>query len=220
MADTIEQGFVETRWWWVRHAPVTVNQGRIYGQEDLPCDTDDAPAFAGLAKLLPAESVLVTSNLMRTHQTADAIRAAGLSLPERIEIEALKEQSFGDWQGLTYEEFGLVGGIGKSARYWLAPAYERAPNGESFTDLVARVVPAILDITDRHSGRDIVAVTHGGTIRAALCYALNLDPESALRFSTANLSVTRLDCVDTEDGRHWRVGYANRDPRENHAGPA
>ena len=92
---------VETRGWWVRHAPVTVNNGHIYGQQDLPCDTDDAHAFDGLAKLLPEEAVLVTSNLMRTHQTADAIRAAGLNRPDRIEIEALKEQSFGDWQGLT-----------------------------------------------------------------------------------------------------------------------
>lgn len=207
---------VETRWWWVRHAPVTANQGRIYGQMDMPCDTDDEHAFSGLAKLLPQEAVLVTSNLMRTHQTADAIRAAGLALPDRIEIEALKEQSFGDWQGLTYEEFGFDGKLGAGARYWLAPAYERAPNGESFTDLVARVVPAILDLTERHAGRDIVAVTHGGTIRAALCYALNLDPEAALRFSTANLSVTRLDCVDTDDGRHWRIGFSNRDPRERH----
>ena len=25
-----------TRWWWVRHAPVTVNNGCVYGQTDLP----------------------------------------------------------------------------------------------------------------------------------------------------------------------------------------
>lgn len=207
---------VETRWWWVRHAPVTVNQGRIYGQQDLPCDTGDAEAFTGLAKMLPTESVLVTSALMRAHQTADAIRAAGLALPEKIQFDALNEQSFGDWQGMTYEEFGFSGSLGASGRYWLAPAYERAPNGESFTDLIARVVPTILEVTEQYAGRDIVAVTHGGTIRAALCYALNLDPESALRFSTENLSVTRLDCVDTDDGRHWRIGFANRNPREKH----
>ena len=40
---------VVTRWWWVRHAPVTVNEGRCYGQDDLPCDVGNLAAFAGLA---------------------------------------------------------------------------------------------------------------------------------------------------------------------------
>ncbi len=47
---------VETRWWWVRHAPVTSNNGRIYGQQDMPCDTGDSHAFDGLAKLLRTEA--------------------------------------------------------------------------------------------------------------------------------------------------------------------
>lgn len=204
---------VETRWWWVRHAPVTANNGRIYGQQDLPCDTGDAKAFDGLQELLPNNAVMVTSSLLRTKQTADAICAAGLVPAERLEIDDLKEQSFGDWQGLTHEEFGLTNAGTSAHRYWLAPAYERAPNGESFTDLVARTVPAILDLNDRHAGKDIIAVTHGGTIRAALCYALNLDPEAALRFSVGNLSITRLDCVESEDNRHWRISFTNCDPR-------
>lgn len=97
---------VETRWWWVRHAPVTANNGHIYGQQDLPCDTDDPRAFDGLQRLLPDDAVMVTSTLLRTKQTADAICAAGLTPAERLEVDDLKEQSFGDWQGLTYEEFG------------------------------------------------------------------------------------------------------------------
>ena len=85
-----------TRWWWIRHAPVTVNQGRIYGAEDLPCETDDPDLYAGIAAMLPRDAVLVTSNLMRTHQTADAIKAAGVSLPERLEYPDLAEQRFGN----------------------------------------------------------------------------------------------------------------------------
>lgn len=204
---------VETRWWWVRHAPVTANNGRIYGQQDLPCDTSEVAAYTGLKDLLPNDAVLVTSTLQRTVQTADAIREQGLTVAERYVVDDLKEQSFGDWQGLTYEEFGMSGKGPSANRYWLAPAYERAPNGESFTDLIARTVPAILDLNDKHSGRDIIAVTHGGTIRAALCYALNLDPEAALRFSVENLSVTRLDCVETSENRYWRIAFSNRDPR-------
>ncbi len=63
-----------TRWWWVRHAPVVENGGRIYGQDDFNCDCSDAATFQALARLLPADPVWVTSHLRRTQQTARAIR--------------------------------------------------------------------------------------------------------------------------------------------------
>jgi len=69
--------FTRTRWWWIRHAPVRVDEGRIYGQRDLPCDCSDAPVFSRLAALLPQDAIWVTSHLVRTVQTAKAIQAAG-----------------------------------------------------------------------------------------------------------------------------------------------
>ena len=38
-------GVVATRWWWVRHAPVREDNGCIYGQKDLGCDTSDRVVF-------------------------------------------------------------------------------------------------------------------------------------------------------------------------------
>ena len=73
---------VETRMWWIRHAPVVGHGGRIYGQRDMPCETDDVIAFGGLARHLPDDAILITSNLQRTTQTAAAIAAAGLNMPE------------------------------------------------------------------------------------------------------------------------------------------
>jgi broad specificity phosphatase PhoE len=64
-----------TRWWWVRHAPVP-DGGFIYGQRDLDCDCGDAEVFAILARELPPDAVWLTSNLVRTRQTAAAIIAA------------------------------------------------------------------------------------------------------------------------------------------------
>ena len=48
-----------TRWWWVRHAPVVGNGGRIHGQDDVPCDTSDTRALQALAASLPAGAVWV-----------------------------------------------------------------------------------------------------------------------------------------------------------------
>src|SRR5246127_2012471 len=84
---------VTTSFWWVRHAPVA-HDGRIYGQEDKPCDCSDAAVFAGLARLLPKKAVWVVSDLRRTHETAQAIVRAGLPGPAQIpgpEAEAIAE---------------------------------------------------------------------------------------------------------------------------------
>jgi broad specificity phosphatase PhoE len=208
---------IETRWWLIRHAPVTAHGGRIYGARDLPCDTSSRRVFRRLAERLPEGAVWVTSHLTRTHQTADAIlqEMAPDPLPERLSEPALGEQDFGDWQGMTHEE---LAGIRDGAwhRFWLAPAHERPPGGESFEDLTERVNTAVARLNERYRGRNIVAVTHGGTIRAKLALALGLSPERALAFEIANCSLSRLDFIEGATGSHaaettgaWRVGHVN-----------
>lgn len=203
-----------TRWWWVRHAPVP-DGGRIYGQSDLDCDCTDVEIFQILARELPTDAVWVTSNLKRTTQTAAAILAAA---PQRfagiepLAINDFAEQHLGDWQGLERKAFYADRKVGTHT-LWFAPADERPPAGESFADLVARVVPAIEQLNAEHRGRDIVAVTHGGTIRAAVAMALGLSPQGGLSFSTDNCALTRLDYLSPEPGSGlWRVVAVNHRP--------
>jgi alpha-ribazole phosphatase len=209
---------VETHLWWVRHAPVA-HGGRIYGQIDLSCDCSDAAVFTGLAEKLPRGALWVTSNLRRTHETAAAIMRAGLPGPQAIpgpdaiELADLAEQDFGDWQGLTYEELE-ESRAGEFHRFWHAPAHETPPGGESFTTVIARVSAVIHRLIETHPGRDIIAVAHGGTIRAALALALGLAPEAALAFTIENCSITRLDRIDGPGmGHGWRIVTVNRSPR-------
>ncbi|HYM02404.1 MAG TPA: histidine phosphatase family protein [Stellaceae bacterium] len=207
-----------TRWWWVRHAPVTINNGRCYGQTDLPCDCSNDAAFAALAQRLPKEAVWVTSPLQRTHLTAAGIVRAGLPGPDPIPgpdvlVEPeLIEQHFGEWQGRTYAELAELNG-NHWPRFWLAPAHEAPPGGESFVDLLTRAHPAIARLSAEHRGRDIIAVTHGGTIRAALALALDLAPEAALAITIDNLSLTRIEhFADANAARGWRVTAVNQPP--------
>ncbi|HKX08006.1 MAG TPA: histidine phosphatase family protein [Stellaceae bacterium] len=208
-----------TRWWWVRHAPVTVNDGRCYGQTDLACDCSNAAAFSALARMLPKDAVWITSTLKRTYLTAEAIVRAGLPGPDPIpgpgvlaEPE-LAEQNFGAWQGVKYTDLPYKQGDSFHP-FWLAPAHVAPPGGESFVHLVARVTPAVRRLTREHAGRDIIAVTHGGTIRAALSEALDLSPEASLAINIDNLSLTRLDHWPESRGGHpWQVVAVNQPPR-------
>ncbi len=210
-----------TVWWWIRHAPVTSHGGRIYGQTDLPGDCGEESYFKGLAKLLPANAVWLSSTLRRTRDTAEAVlrhRAPG-DAPLRA-VAPFVEQHFGEWQGLRYDELTEVAGPA-GHRFWLAPAETRPEGGESFVDLMERVQPAIREISEAERGRDVVAFAHGGTIRAALALALDIKPERALGFSVDNCSLTRIQ--HWPEGDHgpeaWRVVTVNLDPRP-HAAPA
>ena len=209
-----DSGFVRTRWWWVRHAPVRGDGGRIYGQSDIACDCSDLHIFEALAAALPRDAVWVTSHLGRTRQTAEALWRAGYldedaAAPSAIVAPDLAEQNLGAWQGLDRAAF-----FGEReptpSSYWFAPADERPPAGESFVDLCTRVAVTIESLTGDHSGRDIIAVAHGGTIRGAIAHALGLDPQSALAFAVDNCSLTRLDHYSGRAGSGWRVGIVNR----------
>lgn len=197
-----------TSWWWIRHAPVINPDNLIYGRSDVPVDTSDRATFAALADCLPHQPVLITSGLERTHLTAAAIVEAGMQAAARDQDADLDEQHFGDWQGRPASQ--VYAEVDERHPFWLAPAHSTPPGGESFADLATRVTSAVERLTSDHAGRHIVAVAHGGTIRAALALALGLDPETALRFAIENLSLTRLDYLATEGGGVWRVVAVNQ----------
>lgn len=205
--------FTVTKWWLVRHAPVPGFAGRLYPHEDVEADVSDAAAFQSLAERLPEAALWVTSGVRRAEQTAAAIRAAGLQ-PDAVEVEpALAEQTFGSWAGKSYSELmDADDSMGQS--FWQAPGEVRPPEGESFADLIGRVAPALRRLTETHSGREIVAVVHGGSIRAALAHALGLEPNKGFAVSIDNLSTTRIDHIRRDGGGDvWRVAFVNLRPR-------
>lgn len=202
---------VATRWWWVRHAPVTVYGGRIYGQRDVPADTSDAAAFAVLAASLPAGAQWITSNLQRAQQTAEAIGEAGLAFEAPFREADFAEQNFGEWQGRDRAE--TFRRHGDRRGFWLAPVDQAPPGGESFVQLMDRTTAAIERWSGELAGRDIVCVSHGGPIKAAIGHALGLEADAAVAFNIDNLSLTRLDRIETSSGIvAWQVQAVNRTP--------
>ena len=201
---------VTTRWWWVRHAPVREDQGCIYGQKDLGCDTSDRIVFEAVGKILPRHAVWIASNLKRTHQTAEAIWSAGFPRPAAMAHEAaLAEQHLGEWQGMNRAAFIASRPAGS---HWFADIGVPAPGGESFMDLYNRVRGTIERINIAHAGRDVIAVAHGGTIKAAIGLALGNLPEQGLAFDVDNCSVTRLDHHFSPTVSNWRVPMVNQQP--------
>jgi alpha-ribazole phosphatase len=210
MSNPDKPDVVITRWWWVRHAPVRSDGGNIYGQTDIACDTGDTEVFDAVAKVLPRGAVWVASNLRRTHQTAEAIWDAGYPRPaEMAQYADFAEQNLGRWQGMNRAAFIASRPAGSN---WFADIGEPAPGGESFMDLYNRVTSAIDRIMDAEAGKDIIAVGHGGSIKAAVGLALGGLVETGLSFDIDNCSVTRLDHYATEDRANWRLPFVNQQP--------
>jgi alpha-ribazole phosphatase len=130
---------VTTRWWWVRHAPVREDNGCIYGQADLGCDTSDRVVFEAVAKILPRNAVWYASNLKRTHQTAQAIWAAGFPKPSEMpHVSAFAEQHLGQLQGMNRAAFFASQPAGS---HWFAAI-----------DEAARAVPSSVSMPSRRAG--------------------------------------------------------------------
>ncbi len=199
-----------TRWWWIRHGPVHNPDRRLYGQNDIDAHFPDDDALAALRGQLPRDALWLTSGLKRTHQTAAAL---GRDLAECHLHPTLNEQHFGDWQGLDFASLKQLGA--DFERLWNDPGETRPPGGESFADVLDRVGQTVTRLTAKHAGRDIVAVAHGGSIRAALALALGLDARAALGFRIDTLSLTRIDHVprgaEPSPGSltRWQVGGVN-----------
>ncbi|MEN3167517.1 histidine phosphatase family protein [Gluconobacter sp. OJB] len=210
--DTPELPKGVTRFWLIRHAVVEASARKtMYGALDVPLCREAMASqqggYATLARRLPTEALWYSSPLQRARDTASEIRKAG-AFSQDVTIDGrFIEQSIGEWHGTPHTEFMSLLRLPPNP-FWSISACELPPGGESMLDVCARVAHGLDDLANAHEGEDMVVVSHGGAIRAALAHALGVHPDTALRFSIQNLSITileRIDCL-------WRVVTVNELP--------
>lgn len=201
-----------TGFWLLRHAIVSENaRAVLYGTMDVElCPAslvEQRPMYAALARRLPRPASWIVTPLSRTRRTAQAIFAAGYPEASLAEERDLVEQSLGEWQGLAHHE--LPARLTLPAHpFWPHAGTERPPGGESMVEVIARVGAALDRLAARHAGGEVVAVCHGGAIRAAVAHALGIGADNALHLTVQNLSLTRIE--RSPDG--WRVVCVNELP--------
>ncbi|MCI1437751.1 MAG: histidine phosphatase family protein [Acetobacter indonesiensis] len=210
--DTPQLASGVTRFWLIRHALVEQNARlSLYGTLDVPLCPDSLiaqrPMYEALAARLPKKTNWLVSPLSRTRCTAEAIQDAGYGTAQLTVEPALIEQDLGAWQGMAHHELPDHLHLAPHP-FWSVSASECPPNGESMIDVCARVGRGLDRLAEAYAGQDVVAVSHGGAIRAALAHALRIHAETALHFSIQNLSLTILERL--EEG--WRVVTVNELP--------
>jgi probable phosphoglycerate mutase len=152
-----------------RHGETDWNrENRFQGHADPPLNETGRAQAAELAAALADEplAAVYSSPLRRAFETAQ-IAAAPHGL-EPVSVDALREVDVGSWQGLTRAE--IEERFPEQFARWLD--YEQGwEDGESYDEMGRRVLAALLELAAAHQGERILAVSHGGPVRAAYAVA-------------------------------------------------
>jgi probable phosphoglycerate mutase len=139
----------------VRHGQTDWNLSRrIQGSSDIPLNETGREQARATGKALSRRrwDAIYASPLSRAEETARIIAAeAGLDEPQLISDVA--ERRYGDAEGLTGEEI--------LARF---PEGVAVPGRESRDQVVARALPALIELAEAHPGESLIVVSHGGVI--------------------------------------------------------
>ncbi|MGL4914006.1 MAG: histidine phosphatase family protein [Romboutsia sp.] len=177
----------------VRHALTIDNQNnRLSGHIDSTVSEVGKNQINKLTNYLKNINIdkIYTTTSSRTKDTVKKI--SKMKNLEIIEKEDLKEISFGDFEGITFEE------IKKSYPHefqdMINKGYEyKYPNGESLIDSYSRVTDEISKMIFENEEKTILICSHGGTIRNIITYLISNSYEYHWNFKIDNASVTILE---------------------------
>jgi broad specificity phosphatase PhoE len=162
-----------------RHGETDWNrEWRFQGHADPPLNETGRAQAAELSDALAREELaaVYSSPLRRAFETAEVVaRAHGL---EPVAVDALREVDIGSWQGLTRAEVETR--FPEQYARWLDHG-QGWEDGETYEQMGKRVVAALLELVAAHEAERILAVTHGGPIRAAFAFANEMTYPEARR---------------------------------------
>ena len=190
-----------TSYWFVRHGP-THAKG-FCGHTDLPADLSDTAQIERLKNTLPTDAKLLSSNLIRTRETARALYNGQTWLPE---MPDLREMNFGAWEGESFET------VEKSdptlwRNFWESPGSIAPPEGESWHQFSDRVTSALAKLHQAGPQGNIIISGHFAVILAAIQHATGMPTTAAFSFKIDNFSITKLDYLHKSN--NWRVMGVN-----------
>lgn len=180
----------------IRHGETVWNrESRWQGELDSPLTELGERQARELGWLLADMGVTPATHEMRVspqgRARATARLIARITGHGVFEDDRLREIGVGDFTGRTREEILAATGLGPDAHF--LDAYAKAPSGESFEAVMARVTELLADLS-----RPTVLVTHGITSRF-------------LRTAALGLGLDRVDEVPGGQGVIHRIRQGQHD---------
>lgn len=178
----------------VRHGETDWNlKGKIQGNTDIELNkTGIKQAYELSNKMLEKNykfSKIYSSPQKRALQTAK-ILSENTNI-ECIVVDELKEMNLGKWEGLAWSEVRENYPL-EYKEWFVKRRYTKTPNGESYEEMLERVLDSLYKIIDDNSD-NIVIVTHSAVIMSLQCYITNTDFDKMTKFRTDNASILEID---------------------------
>lgn len=178
----------------IRHGQTDWNvQGKIQGSYDSELnDTGIKQAMKLSEKLLSLNyrfSKIYSSPQKRALKTAEILSKS--SNVDYVSMKDLQEMNMGKWEGLSWSE--VEDKYPNEYKEWyLNRRYTNTPDGESYQDMLERVLKAINKIINENND-DVVIVSHSAVIMCLQCYVTNTPFNDMLKFKTPNANITEID---------------------------
>jgi broad specificity phosphatase PhoE len=163
--------------------------GRIPGVHLNDAGRKQAAALADRLKETRFDTIF-SSPLERARETAEPIAHA--QNKTIVIANEILELDFGEWNGKTTAELNADP---RWAKWNRDRATMRMPGGELMAEVQSRVVTFLVDLHAKNPGGTFAIVSHGDSIRAAICCFLGmpLDLLPRLQIDTASCSILKLD---------------------------
>lgn len=130
------------------------------------------------------------STLSRAIKSAEIVAEPhGLRI---ITVPALRERSFGVWEGMTFTEIREQ--YPAEFEAWASNPLIYSPiGGESTLEVKDRVILEFERIVRDHPGEDIAVIAHGGVNRIILCHILGIPLENIFRIEQDHGAVSIIE---------------------------
>jgi probable phosphoglycerate mutase len=187
-----------TKLYLVRHGETDWNRDmKVQGKTDIELSSVGIKQAGLLASRLAGEKidVIYSSSLKRALKTSEIIAAKKPCCINKS--DKYHEICFGPWEGMTIKEVKE-----KYSEHFKIyredPANFRLPGAETFLDLMERTYNAIMEIISLHKGSNILLVSHGTAIKAAIIRILEIDIINYTKFRIDNASISIIGFSEGE----------------------
>jgi probable phosphoglycerate mutase len=178
----------------IRHGESEWNRiGRYQGQADAPLSElglRQAEALAGRLRNERLDAIF-TSPLQRAARTAAAVARFHPHVPPASE-PALLEIDHGEWQGLMVDE--VKGRYGAGLLEWrMHPTRAQMPGGESFSNILKRVLDFKERLLIEYSEKNVLVSTHDVVVKILVADALGMNMDRINRIWVTNASISVVE---------------------------
>lgn len=194
----------------VRHGETPWNaERRLQGHQDIPLNALGLAQARAAGTYLKEKhrqscfSAVISSDLLRARQTAEAVGAA-LALPVEL-APALRERHYGDFEGKTPADAAIFAPRDYEALVSRADLAAAPGAAEPLLAMVSRIENYLMDLVKTHGGDRVILVTHGGVLDVLYRRAMGRELTGPRDAPIPNAGMNWLDLDINQGHLHWTM---------------